>query len=240
MNTSNNRKKKLIVSLKNLSDDLKELLKETYPEGYNAFIQKTIKPNGDAIYVVPLETEDTSYMVKLDVKIDTGLTDEVDPDPYGDESKDDDFNSIDSIESDENNHTELVLRHGNYEDDVLLDREQKGMSDVDLSSLRDELNSDLDDDDSDDDFEESKFDDDPDLEEPTLEDLQALEAEFISGDGVFKDASVSNSVVGATSSGKKTSTGSTKSSKSKSSKTPVKRTAKSAAKDTTKKSKTSK
>ena len=35
MRPARTRKKNLIVSYKNLSDQLKELFKETYPDGYN-------------------------------------------------------------------------------------------------------------------------------------------------------------------------------------------------------------
>ena len=71
MPTAKRRKKNLIVSYKNLSDDLKEMFKEAYPDGYNNYLQKFVKPNGEAIFVVPFETTDTVYMVKFEVKIDT-------------------------------------------------------------------------------------------------------------------------------------------------------------------------
>ncbi len=71
MKTTRKHKKNLIVSYKNLTDDLKELFKEAYPDGYNNYLQKFVKPNGEAIYVVPFETDDTAYMVKFEVKIDT-------------------------------------------------------------------------------------------------------------------------------------------------------------------------
>ena len=42
------------------------------------------KPNGDFFYVVPYETDEVSYLVKIDVKIDDS-TDDVDDDFYGDD-----------------------------------------------------------------------------------------------------------------------------------------------------------
>ena len=90
MTNHNNRKKKLIISYKNISEELRELFKETYPDGYQDYLQKTIKPNGEPIFVVPLETEDTSYMIKFDVKIDTGLVDDdLDKELYGEEEQND-------------------------------------------------------------------------------------------------------------------------------------------------------
>ena len=115
-----NRKKKLIISYKNLTDEIRELFKEAYPEGYKDYLQKTIKPSGEAIFVVPLETEDTSYMIKFDVKIDTGLVDEdLDKDLYGDEERDDnEFAPIsEAIEKEEgNDHRVGKLNHGVYEE----------------------------------------------------------------------------------------------------------------------------
>ena len=96
MNSRRNRKKNLIVSYKNLSDELKELFAETYPEGYNAHLQRNVKPSGEPIFVVPLETDDTVYMVKFEVKIDTTLADDdLDKDLYGDDiDKDEEFSPL--------------------------------------------------------------------------------------------------------------------------------------------------
>ena len=71
MATTRKHKKNLIVSYKNLPDDIKKLFKEAYPEGHENYITKFVKPNGEAIFVVPFETEETAYMVKFDVKVDT-------------------------------------------------------------------------------------------------------------------------------------------------------------------------
>ncbi len=68
MNPHRTHKKNLIVSYKSLSADLLELLKEKYPDGYVDYIQRFEKPNGETIFVVPLETADTVYMIKFDVK----------------------------------------------------------------------------------------------------------------------------------------------------------------------------
>lgn len=42
------------------------------------------KPNGEPIFVVPYETDEISYLVKIDVKIDDA-TDDVDDDFFGDD-----------------------------------------------------------------------------------------------------------------------------------------------------------
>ena len=43
------------------------------------------KPNGDFFYVVPYETEEVSYLVKIDVKIDDATDDGLEDDFYGDD-----------------------------------------------------------------------------------------------------------------------------------------------------------
>ena len=115
-----NKKNRLIISYKNLSDELRELFKEAYPEGYKDYIQKTIKPNGEPLFVVPLETEDTSYMIKFDMKIDTGLVEEeLDKDLYGDEEQEEgEFAPIsEAIDKEEgNSHSVGKMRHGVYEE----------------------------------------------------------------------------------------------------------------------------
>ena len=68
MATTKKHKKNLIVSYKNLSDDLKILLREAYPDGYDDHMQRFTKPNGETIFVVPFETDDTCYMIKFEVK----------------------------------------------------------------------------------------------------------------------------------------------------------------------------
>ncbi|MFI3265505.1 MAG: hypothetical protein SNG38_09320 [Rikenellaceae bacterium] len=45
-------------------------VKEKYPLGFNDAMMRIDKPNGDFFYAVPFETEDITYLVKIDVKID--------------------------------------------------------------------------------------------------------------------------------------------------------------------------
>ena len=52
------------------------------------------KPNGDFFYVIPYETEEISYLVKIDVKIDDVSDDNLDDDIYDD----DDLKGADEIQ----------------------------------------------------------------------------------------------------------------------------------------------
>jgi len=64
-------KKRLIVSYHNLSPELLDLFKKKYPGGYLEYVMKINAPNDKVFYAVTLDTPDASYLVKVDVKIDT-------------------------------------------------------------------------------------------------------------------------------------------------------------------------
>lgn len=188
-----NRKKKLIISYKNLTEEIRELFKETYPEGYQEYMQKTIKPNGEPIFVVPLETEDTSYMVKFDVKIDTGLVEEdLDKDMYGDDDQpESDFAPLsEAIDKEEgNNHTVGKMRHGALEEilDGLPDNKKEfEIASADIAAefgdqADDEPDSYLDNDESTDEDDDIEPDDDE------LLDIESLLEEADAGEGMLRE-----------------------------------------------------
>ena len=58
-------KKRVIKSLDNLSQDLLELLKRQYPNGYEESITRIATPKKEPMFVFPLETDDSVYLVKV-------------------------------------------------------------------------------------------------------------------------------------------------------------------------------
>lgn len=92
----NNTKKRLVTSFNNLSQEQQEEVKMLYPRGFTEVMTRIEKPNGDFFYVVPYETEEVSYLVKIDVKIDDAADDGVDDDYFGD----DEINGADEIQDD--------------------------------------------------------------------------------------------------------------------------------------------
>lgn len=92
----NNNKKKLVTSFNNLSIELQEEVKALYPRGFAEVMTRFDKPNGDFFYYVPFETEDTSYLVKIDVQIDDKPDEAVEDDYYGD----DELKGADEIQDD--------------------------------------------------------------------------------------------------------------------------------------------
>src|SRR5258708_31713069 len=58
-------KKRVIKSLESLSEDLRELLRQQFPNGYEASITRISNAKKEPIFVFPLETEDAIYLVKV-------------------------------------------------------------------------------------------------------------------------------------------------------------------------------
>ncbi len=58
-------KKRVIKSLETLSDDLKELLRDQYPNGYESSISRITNAKKEPIFVFPLETQDAIYLIKV-------------------------------------------------------------------------------------------------------------------------------------------------------------------------------
>ena len=82
-----NAKKRLVVSFKNMTPELQEEVKAAYPLGYSDYMIRIEKPNGEFFFAVPFETEEISYLVKIDVKIDDMSGEEEDKDYYDDDLK---------------------------------------------------------------------------------------------------------------------------------------------------------
>lgn len=87
MSNENKPKKRVVISYHNLPVELQEELKKKYPHGYTESMIRIDKGPGDFFYGVVLETEDISYLVKIDVKIDGSLDEEEDKEYYDDDIK---------------------------------------------------------------------------------------------------------------------------------------------------------
>ena len=58
-------KKRVIKSLESLSQDLRELLRQQFPNGYEASITRISNAKNEPIFVFPLETENAIYLIKV-------------------------------------------------------------------------------------------------------------------------------------------------------------------------------
>lgn len=95
-------KKKIIKSLENLSEELKEVIRDQYPTGYESSITRITNAKREPIFVFPLETEEATILVKVPVtKNSDGEYDvESTPEPEADSDSDDGFNNNSDEESD--------------------------------------------------------------------------------------------------------------------------------------------
>lgn len=92
-------KKRVIKSLDNLTEELRELLRKQYPNGYEANITRITNAKKEPIFVFPLETEEAIILVKVPAtKNSDGEYDvESTPEPEFDNSNEDDFSSNDEF-----------------------------------------------------------------------------------------------------------------------------------------------
>lgn len=197
MATTKKRKKNLIVSYKNLSEDLKEMFKETYPDGYNNYLKRFVKPNGETIFVVPFETDDTCYMVKFEVRIDP-LGEDLDKalfDDDDDSGKEDEFAPLsEALEKEEIDptHKERVLRHGDFETN--LEEDEKRKKKLSLGINKEEIRAAFGDEDVEelDSYEKIGDDDEPDDDdfEPSDEDIRGIEEEYFDAENPPLDATI--------------------------------------------------
>jgi hypothetical protein len=107
-------KKKVIKSLDNLSEDLRELMKKQYPLGYENSITRINNAKKEPIFVFPLETDEATYLVKIPATRNSEGEYDVDSKPqdpeFGAEDKEaDDFGGDDEFGSDDD--------YGNEDDD---------------------------------------------------------------------------------------------------------------------------
>ncbi len=104
-------KKKLVVNFKNLTPELLALVKKKYPNGYNDHVIKVTKPNNEFFYAITLDTEEASYLIKVNVKIDTKPKDDDDEKGF--------FSDSDSIGTDNDTFPDDIEddQDDNYSDD---------------------------------------------------------------------------------------------------------------------------
>ncbi len=80
-------KKRVVVSFHNLPVELQEELKRQHPLGFTDAMIRIDKGPGSFFYAVVLETDDTNYLVKIDVKVDGQIEEEEDKGYYDEDIK---------------------------------------------------------------------------------------------------------------------------------------------------------
>ncbi len=87
MTTNGTNKKRVVISYKNLTPELQEAVKKKYPHGWTDSMIRIEKSPTEFFYAIMLETEDISYLIKVDVKVDSNVEEEEDKEYYDDEIK---------------------------------------------------------------------------------------------------------------------------------------------------------
>jgi hypothetical protein len=64
-------KKKVIKNIDNISDEVKEAIRTKYPDGWGNHVQRVNKGNNEFFHVITVDTADTSYMIRVNVKVDS-------------------------------------------------------------------------------------------------------------------------------------------------------------------------
>ncbi|MBL3657813.1 hypothetical protein [Fulvivirga sediminis] len=93
-------KKRVIKSLENLDSDLKTLLKKRYPDGFENSLMRLTNAKNEPFFVVPLETSDTMYLVKIAVTRNSEGEYDLDVDDDTDGGDDDDLDVGDEFDPD--------------------------------------------------------------------------------------------------------------------------------------------
>jgi len=64
-------KKRVIKNIDNISDEVKEAIREKYPDGWQNVVMRVNKADNTFFHAITVDTEDTSYMIKVNVKVDS-------------------------------------------------------------------------------------------------------------------------------------------------------------------------
>jgi len=97
-------KKRVIKSLENLSEDLRDLMRDQYPGGYEGSITRITNAKKEPIFVFPLETHDATYLIKVPATKNSDGEYDVEANPENEFEKtpdagDDDFGTDDGYSS---------------------------------------------------------------------------------------------------------------------------------------------
>ena len=64
-------KKRIVTSYEKLKPEVKQLLRERYPDGFQDDVMKINKGPDSYFHAVTLDTPEISYLIKVEVKIDS-------------------------------------------------------------------------------------------------------------------------------------------------------------------------
>ncbi len=75
-------KKKVVISIENAPKPVLEAIAKKYPDGWQNFVIKIEKCPDNFFHAITVDLEDSSYLIKVPVKIDTKIEEEIEKDNY--------------------------------------------------------------------------------------------------------------------------------------------------------------
>ena len=93
-------KRFVIKDFKSMTPDLMALLVEAYPDGLECHTEYFTNAKGERVEAVPLETEDTKYLIKVSTTLVQNF-EAFDEDDSDDEAESDDFDAAEDVEDDD-------------------------------------------------------------------------------------------------------------------------------------------
>ena len=110
-------KKRVIKSLDTLGEDLKELLKRQYPNGYESNITRIVSPKKEHLFVFPLETDEATYLVKVPVTKNSDGGYDMENRTKGEFEEEGDFGSGDGVSTNEDNDSDADADGDDFDED---------------------------------------------------------------------------------------------------------------------------
>jgi hypothetical protein len=93
-------KRFVIKDYKSMTPDLMALLVEAYPDGFEYDTEYFTNAKGERVEAVPLETEDTKYLIKVSTTLVQNF-EAFDEDDSDDEAESDDFDAAEDVEDED-------------------------------------------------------------------------------------------------------------------------------------------
>jgi hypothetical protein len=93
-------KRFVIKDYKSMTPDLMALLVEAYPDGFEYDTEYFTNSKGERVEAVPLETEDTKYLIKVSTTLVQNF-EAFDEDDSDDEAESDDFDAAEDVEDED-------------------------------------------------------------------------------------------------------------------------------------------
>jgi hypothetical protein len=87
MPKDNRVKKRVVARFATMEPELQDAVRKAYPMGFTDHMMRIDKGPGNFFYAVVYETDEISYLVKIDVSIDGNIEDEEEKEYYNDDIK---------------------------------------------------------------------------------------------------------------------------------------------------------